>query len=69
MRMEQGLSLRKLGAKCTPPVNATYISNTERWGAGYEGHLVRLADALGYAGDPHDLLELVPEPREVMRNA
>lgn len=66
MREEQGLSLRRLGAKCSPPINATYISNTERWGAGYEGHLVRLAEALGYDGDPHDLLQPVDERKEAV---
>lgn len=57
LREEAGLSMKKLGEACRPPISPNYICNAENWGGMYQGHLGRVADALGWDGDPNELLE------------
>ncbi len=62
MRRNGGLSQRGLGAKAR--VDASYICNAESRGMRlYPAQAVRLADALGWEGDPMELFEEV-EDRE-----
>lgn len=58
-RRALGLSQRSLGRKCSPAVSATYICNAERHGFIYPAHLERIADAIGWRGDPSELMEEV----------
>lgn len=60
LRRDAGLSQRKLGRACDPEVDASYICNAERHGFRlFPTQAQRLADALGYEGDPADLFEEV----------
>ena len=59
LREEAGLSMKRLGEACHPPIAPNYICNAENWGGMYEGHLKRVATALGWDGDPDELLEEV----------
>ena len=63
LRREAGLTIRGLRDKCNPPVGENYICRAEKWGDHLsEGQLSRLADALGWKGDP----ALLAEPIEVV---
>lgn len=60
MRRCAGLSQRGLGG--LSGVDASYICNAERRGLVlYPGQAKRLADALGWKGDPTELFEEVTE--------
>ena len=57
MRREAGLTIRGLRDRCKPPVGENYICRAEKWGDHLsENQLKRLADALGWKGDPWDLV-------------
>ena len=58
LRRDAGLSQRKLGRACEPEIEASYISQAERRGFRlYSGYAQRIADVLGYEGDPDDLFD------------
>ena len=58
LRRNAELSQQKLGNKCNPPVDQRYISNAERRGMVlYPSQAQRIADALGWDGDPLALFE------------
>lgn len=60
LRMDAGLSQRRLGRLCTPEVDPSYICNAENRGYRlYPSQLERLAAALGWEADPSDLLKEV----------
>lgn len=62
MRRNQGLSQRSLGAACSPMVAPADICKAERGRlVPYPGQASRLADALGWTGDPAELFEEVTE--------
>ncbi len=61
MRKERNLSLRQLGALCDPPVCASYICYAEHGLVLGNGQAGRIADALGWVGDPSELFEEVPD--------
>ena len=58
MRISKGLSQRELGKLAS--VNSSYICNAESRGMTlYPNQAKRIADALGWHGDPMDLFEEV----------
>ncbi len=59
MREGKGLSMRQLGSRCRPPVAASYICYAENGLTLGAGQAKRLADALGWEGDPMELFEEV----------
>lgn len=56
-RRKQRKSQAKLGADAN--VDPSYVCRAERYGYVYPGHLCRLADALGWEGEPGELLKEV----------
>jgi len=63
MRREAGLTIRGLRDKCKPPVGENYICRAEKYGDHLsEGQLVRIAEALGWDGDPM----LLTQPIEIV---
>ena len=60
LRRQAKLSQRGLGEMCSPRVGACYICNAEKRGMKlYASQAQRLADALGWTGDPEELFEEV----------
>lgn len=57
LREASGLSMRQLGEKCRPPVGAAYICYAENGLKLGIGQAKRLADALGWEGDPMELFD------------
>lgn len=61
MRRDKGLTQRSLGAACSPMVAPADICKAERGRLVlYPGQAQRIADALGWKGDPAELFEEVP---------
>ena len=59
MRKAKGLSQRGLAGAAK--VDTPFICTCERYGFGKGVRLKRLADYLGWSGDPEGLLEELPE--------
>lgn len=60
LRRNAGLSQRKLARACQPEIDPSYLSQAERQGMRlYPSQLERVAAALGFEGDPAELLEEV----------
>ncbi len=57
LRTAAGLSQRGVSRKCNPPVDQAYICYAENGLALGRGQAQRLADALGWDGDPMALFD------------
>ena len=56
-RRKRGMTQAELGKLAG--VDASYICRAERYGMAYDGHLDKLASALGWEGPPANLMKEV----------